>query len=216
MFSGTWYISAGLNPAYDTFDCQIHNFYKSKDENESNHIIADADFNYFIPLDKSEKKSTAGFHTVGRRLELVKNGDENDCNRKYLFSGKKKWGIDDFESHILDERESGPSFHLKLSLRPYQLNYNDEWTILSYSNDASNGYFVVAYKGSNSATKGYGGLNIYTRQPIDVKESLLSSNSISKSDRLMLHHIQKALSKLNLSLRDLTAVKDNVSCKASD
>lgn len=146
----------------------------------------------------------------------MKNGDEFDCHRRYLFSGKKKWGIDDFESQSLDEREVGPSFHLKLSLRPYQLNYNDEWTILSYSNDESNGYFVVAYKGSNSATKGYGGLNIYTRQPIDVKQLLLSNNSKSKSERMMLHHIQKALSKLNLSLEDLTAVKDNVSCKASD
>eukprot|EP00252_Welwitschia_mirabilis_P023197 TRINITY_DN650_c0_g1_i3.p1 TRINITY_DN650_c0_g1~~TRINITY_DN650_c0_g1_i3.p1 ORF type:complete len:491 (-),score=115.71 TRINITY_DN650_c0_g1_i3:538-2010(-) len=29
-FSGKWYISSGLNPSFDTFDCQVHEFYPSE------------------------------------------------------------------------------------------------------------------------------------------------------------------------------------------
>lgn len=205
LFRGKWYISAGLNRAYDTFDCQVHRFYPTKNPT-SHYAIADATFAYRIPLYTNEHFFTKkGL----KRLELVK---KDDC-RGIGVLNEKKWGVDIFPTKEpgLDFQPS-KKFQLQLTLRPDILNYRDDWSVLSYSNDKKHGYIVVAYRGTNSATEGYGGLNVYTRSPIYL-DTLFSRDKehVSTGEQQMINGIQNGLDKVNLSWKDLIQV-DN-SCK---
>lgn len=56
LFRGKWYISAGLNPTFDVFDCQVHEFDDLKDTggelyDKNDKVIADATFSYRIQVD---------------------------------------------------------------------------------------------------------------------------------------------------------------------
>lgn len=50
------------------------------------------------------------------------------------------------------------------------MNYADEWIVLSSLAHPDDGYIVLAYRGTNAAWEWDGGLNIYTRQPMKIKQ----------------------------------------------
>ena len=211
LFRGTWYISAGLNPAYDTFDCQIHNFYESKSKStssrEGRRIIADAIFSYRVPTE------TTFFTKEGpKRLELVSDvGVQGTARSQHpIFESGQKWGMHQFELGMPeDSGHITNGYHLQLTLLPSTLNYKDEWTILSYSNDEQHGYIVLAYRGVNSAFEGYGGLNVYTLRPTQIKELLDARTRGTPSEREMTEGIEAGLRKLSLSLDDLKQVDNS-------
>jgi len=242
LFRGTWYVSGGLNPSFDTFDCQIHIFFEpgrddqgetginksrmfgseSSRYKESEIIIADAIFRYRVSLEDG-----SGFFTKsgGKRLSVVTRKDNGMTTAK--FDVGKKWGKDIFSITPDSNTHLGiadsfpiakPTFNdgppkLILTLRPPTLNYADEWTILSSSGKL--GYMVVAYRGTNAAWDGYGGLNLYTREPVDVNElrrALAAPGRAAESgfSEIALG-VKEGLAKVGLDLMDLVPV-DN-SCK---
>lgn len=213
LFRGTWYISAGLNPAYDTFDCQVHRFYPAKNPS-SDYVIADATFAYRVPLHDEQFFTKKGL----KRLELVTKDESVDSD----VSSGHKWGVDvadvspsnDRNDPGLDAKPANKKHQLQLTLRPDVLNYRDDWSILSYSNHKKHGYIVVAYRGTNSAAEGYGGLNVYTRSPIYLNALFSSDNQLTTGEQNMIDGIQNALEKVNLSWKDLIQV-DNT-CKSSN
>ncbi len=237
LFRGTWYISAGLNPAFDVFDCQKHQFYPPSTRqkafreiittNEDSTLVADATFSYRIKMDGGKYFTKNG----DKRLMLLEDGinDEKFSSQTsslhdIKFQRGKRWGIDQFylnaDEHSNFDRKPDlqRKYRLVLTLRPPSLKYMDEWTILSYSNDPSYGYIVLAYQGTNAAWDGYGGLNIYTRTPFDlvststtVDNSLLIDKQTPPIDDLqfMMRNIDIALGKVGLSLKDLSHVDNS-------
>lgn len=206
LFRGRWYNSAGLNRAYDTFDCQMHRFYPTSNPT-SEFVIADATFAYRVPLDNGHFFTKKGL----KRLELVSKDESSGI----AFPSEKKWGVDVFPINDSGlDVQSSEQYQLQLTLRPDVLNYKDNWSILSYSNDKRNGYIVVAYRGTNSATEGYGGLNVYTRSPISLNTLFSGDKQSTSGEQQMMDGIQSALDKVNLSWKDLIQV-DN-SCNSEN
>jgi hypothetical protein len=270
IFRGRWYIVAGLNPAFDTFDCQMHDFYEPSttttmkgdtsvsgtpgtpgssgitsnqrststivtNANESNdNIIADATFSYRV------KKNNGGFFTKNgdKRLTIIDiiqddpRGDIGTSTSSYTrtFNNEiakgKQWGKDSFQQESSnnklkndkniktndEQQQQQQGLQLTLTLRPEKMNYKDEWTILSYSTNLNNAYIVLAYRGTNAAWDGYGGVNIYTRQPIDIS-SLVNSKNLEGDDgdddgnlAIMRDGIEFGLQKIGLTLQDLIPV----------
>lgn len=203
LFQGRWYIVGGLNPAFDTFDCQVHDFYKASVQ-RSNHDIADATFSYRI------KKSDDEFFTKtgDKKLTIVKT--EPDTKQEFdvmkaIVNDKKAWGKDIFEisSNLnLKIRDSTKAVErLQLKLQPNQMKYKDDWIVLSYSTDPSTPFIVVAYRGTNSAWNGYGGVNLYMKQPIDIRS--LENSNVPKS---MINEIEQGLGKIGLTIKDLIPI----------
>jgi violaxanthin de-epoxidase len=44
-FVGKWFITSGLNPAFDAFDCQLHKFHK-----ESNKLVGNLSWRIRTPV----------------------------------------------------------------------------------------------------------------------------------------------------------------------
>lgn len=218
LFRGTWYVSAGLNPAFDTFDCQMHEFDKpqvtKKKKNGNSIPIADATFSYRIKFQENTNEWLP--RTGTRRLTLVYNNDEDSSlipNEKHRWQGFDtglKWGIDSFLIHEnpnqvksnpaasssqqnVNKQQLSKTPRLVLTLRPDMLKYQDDWIVLQSSPES---YIVLLYRGTNSAWEGYGGLNVYTR-----------TRSIPLGWK---HEIERdALSKVNLRFSDLTLVDNS-------
>ena len=213
LLRGRWYITAGLNPTFDTFDCQIHEF--SAPENilkrKLEGVVAIANFSYRVPLGNNEFSTK----NAPKSLQLIKDEPFNSVKNveEPIFEEGKKWGIEPFS---LSDRKgvAQPSngYNLQLTLRPNQMNYKDNWYILSYSTDVKYGFITLAYRGCNSAWDGYGGLNIYTRSPYKI-DRLVSTTVKSRQpgERAMVEGINAGLLKVGLSLNDLVQV-DN-SCR---
>ena len=108
--------------------------------------------------------------------------------------------------------QSSEKYQLQLTLRPDVLNCKDDLSILSYSRDKKHGYIVVAYRGTNSAAEGYGGLNVYTRSPINM--NTLSDKQRTPGEHKTMSGVQSALDKVNLSWKDLIQVDS--SCKSEN
>jgi VDE lipocalin domain len=75
----------------------------------------------------------------------------------------------------------------------------------------STDYMVVAYRGRNAAWRGYGGLNVYTRRPVNLRELAVASSSSTSSpsnpgDEALLRGIQRGLDKVGLTVADLLPV----------
>lgn len=98
---------------------------------------------------------------------------------------------------------------LILTLRPNAMDYKDNWYILSYYDHKDYGYIILAYRGQNSAWDGYGGLNIYTRLPVDFQHFVEAP--ITSQEGIMTDGINTGLRKVGLCLSDLTNV-DNSCC----
>ena len=138
LFRGRWLIAAGLNPAFDTFDCQVHEFYDPITAEVKNHkseaydlrnnknakttngvAVADASFFYRVPLDadSNRKGSTKWFTKQGdKRITLdfpsKESAKEDEIGREYddlRFDPNKKWGIDNFRGSIEYGKERGNS-----------------------------------------------------------------------------------------------------------
>jgi violaxanthin de-epoxidase len=202
LFNGRWYLSAGLNPAFDTFDCQAHDFSRpnANVKNGNGGVpIADATFSYRVQLSENKWFTRTG----DKRLTLV--NDDSTCVHDGKWRGFEqglKWGIDSFldENHednigylpaAPNNNVETKSPRLVLTLKPELMNYKDDWVVLQSSPE----YIVLLYRGTNSAWEGYGGLNVYTR-----------TRTISDSFK---RDVDRGLSKVNLSLRDLTIVDNS-------
>lgn len=223
LLRGRWYVEAGLNPAFDCFDCQSHNFYPptttpaattvTSNIGDSKTIIADATFSYRIRLDDAERDgNTFAWRTKtgDKRLTLesattVGTADDSALPRRLRFDPAKRWGIESFVSDSTevsssDQKErdvvvTSKPRRLVLTLRPNMMNYRDEWVILAAQPDR---FFIVAYSGTNAAWQGYGGMNVYTRSgALDVD---------------LLPAIEKGLNKVGLALKDFNVI-DN-SCQS--
>jgi violaxanthin de-epoxidase len=208
LFTGMWYLSAGLNPAFDTFDCQTHEFSKPNANVKNGGIlIADATFSYRIQLSNDGKWFP---RTGDKRLTLVYEDSSFIPNGKWRgWDQGLKWGIDSFLDEHYDNDVKSKSLpasstpindnvnvntkspRLVLTLRPDLMNYKDDWVVLQSSPE----YIVLLYHGTNSAWEGYGGLNVYTR-----------TRTISDT---LKRDVERGLSKVNLSLRDLTIVDNS-------
>lgn len=210
LFRGKWIISAGLNPSFDTFDCQVHEFYAPKEGGQSGKVVADATFSYRVQVDGDKFITKIG----PKKLALVKDepvGERRSNENELLFERGKKWGIDSFS--VGDERrdkQHTDGYRLILTLRPNAMDYKDEWSVLSYSNDKTHGFIVLAYQGTNAAWEGYGGLNIYTRSPITI-QSLIDAEQRTDYTfgRVMAQGIKSGLDKVGLSLTDLMQVDNS-------
>mmetsp|Transcript_33455 Transcript_33455/g.72393 ORF Transcript_33455/g.72393 Transcript_33455/m.72393 type:complete len:488 (+) Transcript_33455:39-1502(+) len=210
LFLGTWYISGGLNPAFDAFDCQKHIFHLPKMDGNAGDDIADATFEYRVKTDK------AGGYFTKRGNKVLTYVQRTDKGVETSFTPSRKWGIDTFEadrsigSNKVTSREGQVPMppKLVLSLKPQIMNYADEWNVLASSSDptSNNGYMVVAYRGSNSAWKGYGGLNVYTRRPVNLLELQVSANP---RDIKMVQAIRDGLGKVGLEIGDLIQVDNS-------
>jgi VDE lipocalin domain len=264
LLNGRWYVSAGLNPAFDHFACQVHDFTATAtrtpdaaDESPGVNVpIADATFSYRIALDsKGQKRVTR----VGqKRLYLKQDGGGADETQSSFRVGMA-WGRDAFDSSLLSRQPTGdprssaaartankehPRAQLALTTVPDYMEYEDDWTILSASTTAdddhatttntkvrspfvrgreamadptepspppSTDYMVVAYRGRNAAWRGYGGLNVYTRRPVNLWELAVGSSSSTSSpsnpgDEALLRGIQRGLDKVGLTVADLLPV----------
>ncbi len=221
LFTGKWYIGAGLNKAFDTFDCQVHDFFEPElssfgAQGRIVKEIADANFSYRIQVGDSNF-----FTKVGpKRLSLVEDNPSTTSSTKIKISNKhpmfeiaKKWGIDSFalgqNENNMEKNVNG--YKLILTLRPDSMDYKDEWSILSYSDDDDCGFIVVAYRGHNSAWDGYGGLNVYTRSPANFQK--LIEDPQTDKERIVLEDINHGLRKVGLSIKDLSIVDNSCNPK---
>ncbi len=211
IFQGSWYIIGGLNKAFDTFNCQIHEFSEPILDNETRNreknekAIADAKFSYRV-------KRNGGFFTKVGEKSLVLTSDPRKKKLEPRYEqGSGKWGLDTF---VIDPKKTVPDkntqehrFKLQLKLRPSIMRYADDWTILSYSTEPEVAFIVVAYRGTNSAWEGYGGVNIYTREPIHIS-SLKDSGQFKHDVKTiaMRKGIDQGLEKIGLNLDDLYPV----------
>ena len=220
IFRGKWYIVGGLNKAFDTFDCQVHEFFDPIDDQvgnrKSDRVIADAAFSYRI-------KNNKGYFTKNgdKRLILsnIQNNEEAALQDNEYHEGSGKWGIDSFmtnqkgapfvnDANVLSgTKQDGRK--LKLMLRPSKMNYVDDWTILSYSTEADKSFIVVAYRGTNSAWDGYGGVNVYSREPIDIS-TLKDPHLVKGNERriTMRNGISSGLGKIGLTIDDLYPINN--------
>jgi violaxanthin de-epoxidase len=206
LLRGRWYISAGLNPAFDCFQCQAHDFYppstkaappNNAGENRIIAVVADATFSYRVQQEDGLYRATAGDKRLA--LETTADADSGNSASPHLrFDPSKRWGIDSFVSSdsndITTTASTTAGRRLVLTLRPSLMDYRDEWVVLASVPDR---FFIVAYSGSNAAWEGYGGLNVYTRS-CDVDAELVPA-------------IEKGLAKVGLSLNDLTVIDNNCS-----
>lgn len=189
LLRGRWYISAGLNEAFDCFDCQVHDFEQPRNQQH----VADAVFSYRIKTDGDNFRTKEG----KKHLAIVANSGEQIETEAPSFVSGKKWGIDAFSPS--SSHPTTTDTKLILTIDPNYMDYADEWTVLSSDVDQ---YMVVAYRGTNAAWKGYGGLNVYTREPV---------SSFDDVQPFVRKGIELGLAKVGLTLQDLHVV-DN-SCK---
>lgn len=109
LFDGRWYIAAGLNPTFDTFDCQTHDFVPNTNINISNNkkdgvVIADATFAYRVQLGSSpatvdpnhkerdnDNGSNRRFTVFGPwRRTNKNNNDDNGSKNWFTKTGDKR------------------------------------------------------------------------------------------------------------------------------
>ena len=103
--------------------------------------VADATFTYKIPKDGKHFFTKKG----PKRLEVARTTGTQvpKFSQQLIFKSEKKWEIDQFQpGHRNDEEQSSNKYHLQLTLRPNTLNHKDDWTVVSYSNDAEDVFLV--------------------------------------------------------------------------
>ena len=230
LLRGRWYISAGLNDMFDTFDCQVHEFRPPKDTSPNPLTpqripVADATFSYRVALSRNQFLTRRGV----KELYLKPlDGGNGHTDLPLQFDTSHKWGREIFSRTIPAPQSAtpkaavhmgrgNPAVQLALSTVPDYMMYEDKWTILSASDpeedvDDSTSYMVVAYRGTNAAWNGYGGLNVYTRVPMNLQSlqsTAASRNSKEVND--MLQGIQQGLDKVGLTLDDLLPVDNSCS-----
>jgi VDE lipocalin domain len=162
LLNGRWYVSAGLNPAFDQFACQVHDFAavaatassdKPSGVDKTVAPIADATFSYRIALDA---KGRGHLTRIGqKRLYLKKDrGEETQAS----FRAGRAWGRDAFDGSSPSTRpptrtpnSEHPEPQLALTTVPDYMDYEDEWTILSASNVAGD-HDHQHYRSSGSGT----------------------------------------------------------------
>lgn len=136
-FTGPWYISAGLNKAFDIFDCQLHKFefdsaaapkaIKARGEAQETlpgKLVGDLQWRIKDPL--------AGSNFVTRKAVQEFWQDKN--NPAILYNHDN-----DF------------------------LHYEDDWYIVAQKEGV---YVAVYYRGNNDAWDGYGGAVVYSKDPV--------------------------------------------------
>lgn len=134
-FTGPWYISAGLNKAFDVFDCQLHKFEFQKAA-PAKAIKAGGQPQETLPgklvgdLQWRVKDPVAGTNFVTRKA--VQEFWQDAKNPAILYNHDN-----DF------------------------LHYEDDWYILAQKENA---YVAVYYRGNNDAWDGYGGAVVYSRE----------------------------------------------------
>ncbi len=96
---------------------------------------------------------------------------------------------------------------LVLTLEPDAMDYADDWVVLASSSDPDYGYLVVAYRGSNAAWDGYGGLDVYTRRPYNFRKIEEKATGASE----MVRGIKLGLRKLGIDLDDMILVDNTCS-----
>ena len=136
-FTGPWYISAGLNKAFDVFDCQLHKFEFQKAA-PAKAIKAGGQPQETLPgklvgdLQWRVKDPVAGTNFVTRKA--VQEFWQDAKNPAILYNHDN-----DF------------------------LHYEDDWYILAQKENA---YVAVYYRGNNDAWDGYGGRVVYSKDPV--------------------------------------------------
>mmetsp|Transcript_22934 Transcript_22934/g.90945 ORF Transcript_22934/g.90945 Transcript_22934/m.90945 type:complete len:338 (-) Transcript_22934:652-1665(-) len=134
LLRGTWRVALGLNPAFDAFECQVHDF-SSLEEGD----MVDAVFRYRVRRPDRSWFTREG----GKRLA------QPDAKVPYRLKLRLRPEYLDYEDDWLVLGASTTNTATGTRSSPAASD-DDEW-------------FVVRYHGANAAWAGYGGLNVYTR-----------------------------------------------------
>lgn len=188
--SGRWFISAGLNPLFDDFDCQVH-FFEG-----------------FTPDAKGKQI----------RDDLIKTGEAKKGPADYAGSGgriigKINWRINEADGEFLS-KSTVQSFvqtepGVLLNHGNEYLHYQDDWYILDADNmdDPEKGWVLVYYRGQNDAWANYGGGTLYTRARQTPGKFELGPE--------ILDRVRAAAAKANVPFDKYWKFTDN-SCKAEE
>ena len=142
MMEGRWYITAGLNPLFDTFDCQV---------TTPSSLSLSLSVWRVPPADPTTSCTQEHYFTAPEKGRLY---------AKLKWRVKKPNGQfierSDVQTFVQDEDKKG----MLLNHDNEFLHYQDDWFVLGMRPDE---YVAVYYRGSNDAWDGYGGAVVYTR-----------------------------------------------------
>ena len=203
---GPWYISAGLNKAFDTFDCQLHKFEAPTPTKLVGNLQVLASRAIFprrallvsvapsvLPRSASFRACRACAHAERWRACVLGVCARAQWRIKDPIAGTRfvtRYTVQEF---VQDKKQPGILYNHDNEF----LHYQDDWYILAQK---KNEYVVVYYRGNNDAWDGYGGAVVYSTAPtLDPK---------------YFPEIDAALQKVGRKFSDFT-LTDN-SCKAAE
>ena len=178
---GSWYISAGLNKAFDTFDCQLHKFeaptptklvgnLQVRASRVCSHRCCTA-----APLHRSlHRPLHRPLYRCAAEPPAARYTDHTCILRvvtpTWLVLAPLQWRIKD--------PIAGTNFVTRYTVQEFKqdsvrpgilynhdndfLHYEDDWYVLAAK---KNEYVLVYYRGNNDAWDGYGGAVVYTPTP---------------------------------------------------
>lgn len=147
-FIGKWYITRGLNPTFDVFDCQLHEFHT-----EGNKLVGSLTWRIGTP--------DGGFFTRSAVQKFVQDpkylGILYNHDNEYLHY-QDDWYLTSYSLHIVC---TCIVIHLNTLI-----DFLCRYILSSKVENSPDDYIFVYYKGRNDAWDGYGGSVLYTRSSV--------------------------------------------------
>ncbi|MFQ6669441.1 hypothetical protein Gotur_034693 [Gossypium turneri] len=151
-FTGKWFISSGLNPTFDTFDCQLHEFHT-----EGGKLVGNLSWRIRTP--------DGGFFTRSATQRFVQ--DPNHPGILYNHDNEYLHYQDDWQSVLSFETPGDDcAFFIRFLLLYSLVNITCRYIISSKIENKPDDYVFVYYRGRNDAWDGYGGAVVYTRSAV--------------------------------------------------
>ena len=180
-FEGRWYITAGLNPLFDRFDCQRHFFGVS----EPGKLFAKMNWRISVAGNGVGLRGAAGGAAGGAGSAGGAGGGAGRGGAAAAAAAAPKYAPSTFTERAMVEKFVQDASNKALLLNhgnTDHLHYEDDWYILDSSllrgppdpssgddspraarRDEANDFVFVYYRGNNDAWRGYGGAVVYTR-----------------------------------------------------
>ncbi|MBA0654120.1 hypothetical protein Goklo_021194 [Gossypium klotzschianum] len=151
-FTGKWFISSGLNPTFDTFDCQLHEFHT-----EGGKLVGNLSWRIRTP--------DGGFFTRSATQRFVQ--DPNHPGILYNHDNEYLHYQDDWQSVLSFETPGDDcAFFIRFLLLYSLVSITCRYIISSKIENKPDDYVFVYYRGRNDAWDGYGGAVVYTRSAV--------------------------------------------------